>query len=244
MNKLNKKVMRAQIIDSVDQGLRSFMINVYNYMLLGLGITGLMAYLGATTPALQQVLYNVTERGLHPSGFLYVLFFAQFGMVMFLSARIHALKASTAQLVFWSYAALVGLTLSSIFMMYTGTSLFRVFLITAASFGALSLYGYTTKKDLSAMGSFLFMALIGLIISSLVNMFMKSSAFDFLISLVGVLIFAGLTAYDTQKLKSMYLEGDDSEFASKKAVMGALALYLDFLNMFLFLLRFLGNRRS
>jgi FtsH-binding integral membrane protein len=244
MEKLNKKVMRAQIVDSVDQGLRSFMINVYNYMMIGLLITGLMAFLGATTPALQQILFNVNPAGyLAPSGVTWLLFFVQLGMVFFLSFRIHTLQPTTAQLIFWSYAALMGLTLSSIFLVYTGASLFRVFLITAASFGALSLYGYTTKRDLTGMGSFLLMALFGLILSSVVNMFMKSTAFEFVISVVGVLLFAGLTAYDTQRLKAIYFEGDDSDIASKKAVMGALALYLDFVNMFLYLLRFLGNRK-
>lgn len=244
MDRLNKKVMRAQIIDSVDQGLRSFMIRVYNYMAIGLVITGLMAFLGATTPALQGILFNQTPNGVAPSGFIWVLFFAQLGMVFYLSARIHTLKPSTAQLVFWTYAALMGLTLSTVFMIYTGESLFRVFLITAASFGALSLYGYTTNRDLTGMGSFLFMALFGLIISSVVNMFMKSSGFDFAISFFGVLIFAGLTAYDTQRLKSIYYEGDSADTAGQKAIMGALALYLDFVNLFLYLLRFLGNRRS
>jgi uncharacterized protein len=243
MDRLNKKIMRAQIIDSVDQGLRSFMINVYNYMLVGLGITGLMAYLGASTPALQQILFNVTPMGLAPSGVTWLLFAAQLGMVFFLSFRIHTLKPATAQMLFWSYAALMGLSLSSIFLVYTGTSLFRVFLITAASFGALSLYGYTTKRDLMGMASFFFMALIGLVLASLVNMFMKSTAFEFAISVIGVLLFAGLTAYDTQRLKAIYFEGDSSDTAAKKAIMGALALYLDFVNMFMFLLRLLGDRR-
>lgn len=243
MDRFNRKVMRAQVIDSVDQGLRSFMINVYNYMLVGLGLTGLMAYLGASTPALQEILFTMTPNGLAPSGFTWLLFFAQLGMVFFLSFRIHVLKPATAQMIFWGYAALMGLSLSSIFLVYTGTSLFRVFMITAASFGALSLYGYTTKRDLMGMGSFFMMALFGLIISSLVNMWLKSTAFEFAISVIGVFLFAGLTAYDTQRLKAIYFEGDDSDIASKKAIMGALALYLDFVNMFLMLLRLLGDRK-
>jgi len=244
MDRLNKKIMRAQIIDSVDQGLRSFMISVYNYMLIGLGITGLLAYLGATTPALQQILFTVTPAGLAPSGVTWLLFFAQIGMVFFLSFRIQSLQPSTAQLLFWTYAALMGLSLSSIFLVYTGASLFRVFLITSGAFGALSLYGYTTNRDLSGMASFFFMALIGLVLASLVNIFLKSSAFEFAISVIGVLLFAGLTAYDTQQLKAIYYEGDSSDTAAKKAIMGALKLYLDFVNLFLYLLRFLGDRRQ
>ena len=168
--------------------------------------------------------------------------FAPLGLVLFLGFGINRMKASTAQMVFWIYSALVGVSLASILFQYTGVSIAKTFFVTAAAFGGLSLYGYTTKKNLSGMGSFLIMGLFGLIIASIVQMYMQSSLMEFIISVVGVLIFAGLTAYDTQKIKLMYLQGEHSETATKKAIMGALSLYLDFINMFLFLLRFMGNR--
>ncbi|MDT4849198.1 Inner membrane protein YbhL [compost metagenome] len=167
---------------------------------------------------------------------------APLAAVFFLSFRIERLSVSTANAVFWGYAALVGLSLSSIFLVFTGQSVVRTFFVTAASFGALSLYGYTTKRDLSAMGSFLMMGLFGLIIASVVNIFLGSTALQFAISVIGVLIFAGLTAYDTQSIKEMYYEGDASDTQGRKIVMGALRLYLDFINMFMFLLQFMGNR--
>ena len=165
-------------------------------------------------------------------------------MVFFLSFRIQTMSLATAQLSFWAYAALVGLSLSGIFIIYTGESIARVFFISAATFGATSLYGYTTRTDLSRFGSFLFMGLIGIIIAGLVNMFMASTALQFAISVVGVLLFTGLTAYDTQRIKDVYTAGEDNVVTSKKAIMGALALYLDFLNLFLMLMQLFGNRRS
>jgi FtsH-binding integral membrane protein len=167
---------------------------------------------------------------------------APLAAVFFLSFRIERLSVSTANAVFWGYAALVGLSLSSVFLVFTGQSIVRTFFVTAASFGALSLYGYTTKRDLSAMGSFLMMGLFGLIIASVVNIFLGSTALQFAISVIGVLIFAGLTAYDTQSIKEMYFEGDSADSQGRKVVMGALRLYLDFINMFMFLLQFMGNR--
>ena len=157
--------------------------------------------------------------------------------------RIHAMSVGAAQATFWVYAGLMGLSLSSIFLVYTGASITQTFFVSAAAFGALSLFGYTTKRDLSAMGSFLMMGLFGLIIATLVNIFLASSALQFAISVIGVLIFAGLTAYDTQRIKEMYYEADDVAVAGRKAIMGALSLYLDFINLFMFLLQFLGNRR-
>jgi FtsH-binding integral membrane protein len=171
-----------------------------------------------------------------------VVMLAPLGMVFFLSARLHAMSVAGAQMAFWSFAALMGLSLSSIFLVYTGTSIARVFFITAAAFGALSLYGYTTKRDLSAMGTFLVMGLFGLIIAMLVNLFLQSTMMQFVISTVGVLIFSGLTAYDTQRIKEMYVAADSSDMMGRKAVMGALALYLDFINLFTMLLSLLGNR--
>ena len=165
------------------------------------------------------------------------------GVVFYMSARMGKMSVSSAQTTFWVFAALMGLSLSSIFLAYTGASISRVFFITSITFGAMSLYGYTTKRDLTKLGSFLMMGLIGIIIASLVNLFMKSSMMDFVISILGVLIFVGLTAYDTQKIKNMYVSSDSGEMMGKKAVMGALTLYLDFINLFIMLLRLFGQRR-
>ncbi|KAB0540682.1 Bax inhibitor-1/YccA family protein [Pseudochrobactrum algeriensis] len=223
---------------AVDQGLRSYMLGVYNMMAIGLAVTGLAAlgtsYLAMNNPAFAQLMYG--------SPLKWVVMLAPLAAVFFLSFRIERMSVATAQLTFWVYAGLVGLSLSSIFLVFTGESIVRTFFITAASFGALSLYGYTTKRDLSAMGSFLMMGLFGLIIASVVNIFLGSSALQFAVSVLGVLIFAGLTAYDTQQIKEMYYEGDASDAMGRKIVMGALRLYLDFINMFMFLLNFLGNR--
>ncbi len=220
---------------AVDQGLRSYMLGIYNYMALGLSLTGLVATLVASSPALLQAIYG--------SPLQFVVMLAPVGFVFFLSFRLHAIQASTAQMLFWAYSGLMGLSLSWIFLAYTGASVAKVFFVTAGTFGAMSLYGYTTQKDLTGLGSFLLMGLIGLILASLVNIFVKSSAFEFVISAIGVLIFTGLTAYDTQVIKSEYIEGDDREIMMKKSIMGALRLYLDFINLFLHLLRFLGDRR-
>ena len=235
---------------AVDQGLRSYMLSVYNYMSIGLAITGFAA-IGAFMLAVSSEPTGAVARGMHLTQFgvlLYtsplkwVVMLAPLGMVFFLSARIHKMSAAGAQVAFYVFAALMGLSLSSIFLVYTGGSIARVFFITAAAFGALSLYGYTTKRDLSAMGSFLVMGLFGLIIASLVNIFLASSMLQFIVSVVGVLIFAGLTAYDTQRIKEMYYELDDNGTMSRKAIMGALSLYLNFINMFTMLLSLFGNR--
>ncbi|MES5100829.1 Bax inhibitor-1/YccA family protein [Agrobacterium sp. BA1120] len=228
----------AQSGAMIDQGLRTYMLKVYNLMALALVITGVASFftytMAVSNPAFAQLLYG--------SPLKWVVMFAPLGLVLFLSFRIQNMSVPAAQATFWGYAALMGISLSSIFLVYTGQSIVQTFFITAASFGALSLYGYTTKKDLSGMGSFLIMGLFGLIIASLVNIFLQSSAMGFAISAIGVLIFAGLTAYDTQKIKEMYFDGDDVATAGRKAIMGALTLYLDFINLFMFLLQFLGNR--
>lgn len=216
-----------------DEGLRIYMNKVYGYMSMGLLITAIAAYVGAASGFYQSIA---------STPLIYVVMFAPLGLVFFLSMRMHKMSAQTAQMTFWIYAGLVGLSLSYVLLVFTGVSVVRTFLVTAASFGALSLYGYTTKRDLSGMGSFLFMGLIGIIIASVVNIFLASSAMHFVISVLGVLIFAGLTAYDTQSIKQIYMGSDSRDVAEKKAIMGALRLYLDFLNMFLFLLQFLGNR--
>ncbi|MEX6507346.1 Bax inhibitor-1/YccA family protein [Jiella sp. M17.18] len=235
----------------IDQGLRSYMIKVYNLMAGGLVLTGIAAYAlfaAATThePTAYQVGTDLFLTNLGYTVFVsplkWVLMLAPLAMVFFLSFRINRMSVSAAQSTFWIYAAMVGLSLSTIFLVYTQESITQVFFITAASFGALSLYGYTTKRDLSGMGSFLFMGLIGIVIAMIVNIFLASSALTFAISVIGVLVFAGLTAYDTQQIKEMYYEGDGSAVMGRKAVMGALRLYLDFINMFLFLLQLFGNR--
>lgn len=232
---------RAQTGAMIDEGLRSYMLKVYNLMALGLAITGLAAF-GTWQLAVEGGQLTSFGVALYASPLKWVVMLAPLAMVFFLSFRINRMSVSAAQTTFWIYAALMGLSLSSIFLIYTGASIVQTFFVTAASFGALSLYGYTTKRDLSAMGSFLMMGLFGLIIASLVNLFMASSALDFAISVIGVLIFAGLTAYDTQAIKESYHESHSSEMAGRNAIMGALRLYLDFINLFLFLLRFLGNR--
>jgi FtsH-binding integral membrane protein len=231
----------AQAGAVIDQGLRSYMLKVYNLMALGLAITGIAAY-AAFTFAFADGQLTAFGQAIYLSPLKWVVMLAPLGLVFFLSFRINSMSVSAAQTTFWIYAGLMGLSLSSIFMIYTGQSIVQTFFVTAASFGALSLYGYTTKRDLSAMGSFLIMGLFGLIIASIVNIFLASSALDFAISAIGVLIFAGLTAFDTQKIKEMYFEADGADVAGRKAIMGALTLYLDFINLFLFLLRFLGNR--
>jgi Integral membrane protein, interacts with FtsH len=238
---------------AIDEGLRAYMLRVYNLMALGLVITGVAALgvnlLATTTDPAAAVatLGNgkmLTSLGvaLYASPLKWVVMLAPLGMVFFLSARVHALSVSAAQTSFWIFAALMGLSLSSIFLVYTGQSIVQTFFITAASFGALSIYGYSTRRDLTGMGSFLIMGVFGLIIAMLVNIFLASPALQFAISAIGVLVFAGLTAYDTQKIKEMYFEGDDVLVAGRKAIMGALTLYLDFINLFSFLLSFLGNR--
>ncbi|WP_237152816.1 Bax inhibitor-1/YccA family protein [Oryzibacter oryziterrae] len=228
----------------IDQGLRSYMLKVYNYMAIGLVLTGLVAYASANA-AINWNTMELTAYGqaIFMSPLKWVVMLAPLGAVMFLSFGINKLSVGAAQALFWGYSALVGLSLSSILLVYTGQSVTQVFFISAASFGALSLYGYTTKRNLSAMGSFLIMGLFGLIIASLVNIFMQSSAMAFAISVVGVGVFAGLTAYDTQNIKEMYYEADSVETMGRKAIMGALSLYLDFINMFMMLLRLMGDRR-
>lgn len=230
---------------AVDEGLRAYMLSVYNYMAAGVAITGVVAYL--------TYAFAVTQTGgvltLTPFGSLifqsplkWVVMLAPLGMVFLISAQVHKMSVGAAQISFWVFAALMGLSLASIFLVYAHGSIANVFFISAAAFGSLSLFGYMTKKDLSGWGSFLFMGLIGIIIASLVNIFLQSSAMQFAVSVIGVLVFAGLTAYDTQRIKEMYYVGDDATVAGRKAIMGALSLYLDFINLFMMLLSLFGNR--
>jgi hypothetical protein len=219
----------------IDAGLRDYMQRVYGYMAGGLALTGLVAYAGAASGFYQ----SIAETGL-----IWIVMLAPLAFVLVLSFGIQRMSDGTAMLLFWIYAAVMGLSLGSIFLVYTGTSIARVFFITAATYGAMSLYGYTTRSDLSGFGSFLLMGLIGIVIASLVNIFIGSSALQLAISIIGVIVFVGLTAYDTQRIKEMYLESDTPEIAGKKAVLGALALYLDFINLFMMLLQLFGQRRQ
>jgi FtsH-binding integral membrane protein len=233
---------------AVDAGLRAYMLRVYNYMAAAVALTGVVAYATFNAAVVTDASGNITA--LTPFGHsifsgpaMIVLLLGTLGLVWFISARIDRLQFSTAAALFAIYAALLGVTLAPIFVTYTGASITRVFFISAASFGALSLYGYTTQRDLSAMGSFLVMGLFGLILASLVNLIWPSGALSFAISVIGVGVFAGLTAYDTQRIKEMYDSMDDDGTMGRKAIMGALSLYLDFINLFLMLLRLVGDRR-
>jgi FtsH-binding integral membrane protein len=232
---------------AVDAGLRAHMIRVYNYMASAVALTGVLAWLtfsaAVTTNAAGGLTLTSFGQMIYGGPVMIALLLGTLGLVFFISFRIHKLQFTTALGLFMLYAGLLGVVLSSIFLTYTGASITRVFFISAASFGALSLYGYTTQRDLSGLGSFLIMGLFGLIIALVVNIFLKSSGLDFVISAAGVLIFAGLTAWDTQKIKEMYNVHDDGTISGRKAVMGALSLYLDFINLFLMLLRLIGDRR-
>jgi FtsH-binding integral membrane protein len=232
----------------IDAGLRAYMIRIYNYMAAGVALTGVVAWLTYNAAVVTDAAGRITGltsfgQAVFSGPLTIVLFLGTLGIVFFLSFRINRLEAGTALALFMLYAGLLGLMLSSVFLAYTGASITRTFFISAASFGALSLYGYTTQRDLSPIGSFLIMGLFGLILAMLVNIFLKSTGLDFAISAIGVLIFAGLTAWDTQKIKEMYSANDDGTVSGRKSVMGALTLYLDFINLFLFLLRFMGDRR-
>jgi uncharacterized protein len=233
---------------AIDQGLRAYMLRVYNTMAMGVALTGIVAWLTFQASVIMGPAGNIT--GLTAFGqtvlggpAVIVLALATLGLVFFISFRIQHLQVGTALALFLLYAGLLGLMLSSVFVTYTGASIARVFFVSAASFGALSLYGYTTQRDLSPIGSFLVMGLFGLVLAMVVNIFLKSTGLDFVISAVGVLIFAGLTAWDTQRIKEMYDPQEDGTATGRKAVMGALSLYLDFINLFMFMLRFLGDRR-
>jgi uncharacterized protein len=219
----------------IDVGLREYMLRVYNYMASGLALTGVVAFVAAASGFYLRIAHT-------PAIWLVIL--APLGLVMLMSYGVNKMSASSLQMVFWIYAGLMGLSMAMLFLVFTGASIARVFFITAATFAAMSLYGYTTRRDLSEFGSFLFMGLIGIIIASLVNMFIGSTAVQFAISVIGVIVFTGLTAWDTQQIKEMYYAADDGEIAGKKAIMGALRLYLDFINLFMMLMQLLGTRRN
>jgi len=223
---------------SIDVGLRAYMLGVYNHMTTALALTGFAAFATKwavlSVPGVGQLLFG--------SPLAYVIMFAPIGMVLWLSVRINKMSAPKARNLFYAYAAIMGISLSTILLAYTGSSVARAFFITAGAFAGLSIYGYTTKRNLSALGSFLMIGVVGLLLASIANIFIGSTQMEFLISIVGVFLFAGLTAYDTQRIKSMYSAGDDASVAGRKSIFGALMLYLDFINMFLFLVRLIGNR--
>ena len=231
----------------IDEGLRAYMLKVYNYMTTGLVLTGFIAYffgkasVAAFTP--NGVILTSLGQALFNSGLSWIIMLAPLGFVFYLSARINKMSVASAQITFWLFASIMGLSLASVFVQFTGTSIARVFFITAGTFAAMSLYGYTTKRDLTKLGGFLFMGLIGIILASIVNIFVQSGPMAFVISIIGVLVFVGLTAYDTQTIKNMYYAGDSESVGSKKALMGALRLYLDFINLFILLLQLFGQRR-
>jgi len=219
----------------IDVGLRNYMLRVYNYMGGALAVTGLVAWFAQGF---------VAQQAQQHSPLLWIMMLAPLAFVLVLSFGIQKMSLGAAQATFWAYAAVMGLSMSTIFLVYTGASIAQVFFITAATFLAMSLYGYTTKRDLARFGAFLFMGLIGIVIASLVNIFFHSAAMQFAISVIGVVVFTGLTAWDTQRIKEMYWEGDGTVVAGKKAIMGALALYLDFINLFIMLMQLMGTRRD
>lgn len=219
-----------------DEGLRQHMLRVYNYMGLGLVLTGIVAFVVSSTPALYVPIFS--------SPLKWVVMLAPLAFALLFSFRIQTMSAATAQVMFWAFCAVMGLSLASVFLVFTGTSIARTFFIAAAMFGATSLYGYTTKRDLTQFSSFLIMGLIGVVIASLVNLFLGSNALQFIISVIGIFVFLGLTAWDTQTIKEQYAENFDAEARQKLAVFGAFSLYLNFINIFQLLLHFTGQREE
>lgn len=229
---------------AVNQGLRAYMLRVYQLMAGGLAVSGLAAWFGSQ-PVFLRLLYNIdpAAHAMSLSLFGWIVILAPLVLVFMFASAVSNLNPTKAQTIFWIFSVLMGLSMSSIFLIYATTSIAQVFLITAGTFAGMSLWGYTTKRDLTQMGSFLMMGLIGLILAMLVNWLMKSPALAYAISIIGVVIFVGLTAYDTQKIRMMYNETDDENMQKSKAISGALSLYLDFINLFLMLLRLMGDRR-
>lgn len=239
-----EQVVRKSAVEHVDEGLRQYMIKVFNYMGLGLVVTALAAYLTVNTPLLSMMFsVDMTAQTVSLSVLGWIITLAPLAMIFAFNAVLAKGSPAAAQLMFWAFSAIMGISMANVMLLYTAESITRVFLITAATFGGMSLLGYTTKKDLTSIGSFLYMGLWGIIIASIVNIFMKSSGVYYAISYLSVLIFTGLTVYDVQKIKMMYYSADDNDTLTRKAIVGALELYLDFINLFLSLLRILGNRR-
>ena len=239
------KAFAAKETKGFDEGLRNYMLKIYNFMALALLLTGVMAMGTLNFPPLMNMMYNIGPNGefMGTSMMGMLITFAPLGIAIYFFMGVGRMSVQTAQMVFWLYAGLMGMSLSSLGLMYTGQSLAKTFFICSAVLGSMSLYGYTTKKDLTSIGSFLIMGLIGLIVVSLINLFLQSPAIEFATSFIGVAIFMGLTAWDTQRLKAMYYASGGGEMGQKTAIMGAFTLYLDFINLFLYLLRFFGDRR-
>ena len=238
----NFATVSAKSAATVDEGLRQYMIKVYNYMAAGLCLTAFAAYLVANT-SLIRLFFNITPQGASLSGLGWLFLLAPFLMIFAFGWVLSRGTLAQVQGVYWGYAAVMGAALAPVFIAYTGTSITRIFLITAAMFGGMSLYGYTTRKDLTSMGSFMTMGLWGIIIAMIVNIFLKSPGLYYALSILSVVVFTGLTAYDTQKIRAIYAESDSGDMSSRKAISGALALYMDFINLFLALLRLFGDRR-
>ena len=234
----------GKTVEHVDEGLRQYMIKVFNYMGLGLLVTAAAAYIAANT-AFITWLFNIdtTTRTVSMSGFGYLITFAPLLMIFAFSAVINRGSVAATQTMFWAFSAVMGLSLATVAITYTASSIARVFLITSATFGAMSLYGYSTKRDLTGIGSFLYMGVWGLVIASIVNIFMQSSGLMYAISYIAVAVFTGLTAYDVQNIKNLYYHGNSAESSAKLAVSGALSLYLDFINLFMSLLTIMDDRR-
>ncbi|MEI5682666.1 Bax inhibitor-1/YccA family protein [Mesorhizobium sp. CGMCC 1.15528] len=227
---------RSQSATVFDEGLRQHMLRVYNYMGLGLVLTGIVAFVVGSTPALYVPIFSTPLK--------WVVMLAPLAFVLVFSFRMQSMSAAGAQMMFWAFCAVMGLSLASVFLVFTGTSIARTFFIAATMFGATSLYGYTTKRDLSQFSSFLIMGLIGVVIASVVNIFLGSTALQFAISVIGIFVFVGLTAWDTQTIKEQYAENFDAESRQKLAVFGAFSLYLNFINIFQLLLTFTGQREE
>ncbi len=228
--------MRQASAAALDEGLRQHMLRVFNYMGLGLVVTGLVAFIVGTTPALYVPIFSTPLK--------WVVMLAPLAFVFFFSFKMHSMSASSAQMTFWAFCAVMGLSLASVFLVFTGASIARTFFIAATMFGATSLYGYVTKQDLAKFGSFMIMGLIGVMIASIVNIFLGSSALQFAVSVIGIVVFVGLTAWDTQNIKEQYADNFDQESQQKLAVFGALSLYLNFVNIFQLLLNFTGQREE
>lgn len=221
---------------AVDSGLRKYMLAVFSHMFIGLMITAGVSYFISTSQSLMQTMFS--------TGLQWVLLFAPLAVVIYLSAKIHKMSVDTARMWFYAFSALEGISLAPICLIYTGESIASAFFVTSAMFLSMVIYGYSTDKDLTGVGAFLTMGLFGIIIASLVNLFIGSSKVSFIISVLGIIVFTGLTAWDTQVIKSYYFGGEEQDISDKKSIIGALRLYLDFINLFLYILRFMGNRRS
>lgn len=241
---MENQTIQSRTVEMIDEGLRHYMIKIFNYMGIGLCVSALAAWITVNTPIFGMMFrYNQAENTIGLSVFGWIATFAPLLMVFAFAGMMNRCSAAKLQLMFWSYCAVMGLSCSNILVMYSGASITRIFLISAATFGSMALFGYTTKRDLTAVGNFLYMGVWGLIVASIVNIFVASPGLYYAVSYISVVVFVGLTAYDTQKLKELYYQTSEGEGREKVAIMGALSLYIDFINLFLSLLRIMGDRR-